>query len=483
MPNLSRQLGLLLIVCPFAHSHTIEHTIDSFTLALAFYSLPCPFYIAVAAAPEEDSDDSCNSAAALSKESRRRTNSSRSYRGRSSHKKVGRRSSSHHHSHDQGNKENMKTRHGNKRNEQDPADVDGDSNKRRRDDDKPSDDDDETVGEEEEDPSTTPPANKKAATTKGRDDDTSTTTASSPESAEKRIANSNGPPSGRNDQSSKPKHQSVPRNAIEKVFVNPYRLPLHQTGPANGQLAKSKEALAKEAARNKRRQEELKQQLANQEAKRTGRAKHTNKKKMDEQEKRWCNQVSNQVKLYVWRIGKFCNNDTKLDNMTRVVMLAMKPDKLASLKGKHLVYAQRKWIAENRDLVRVAFNECRNYCANNLRDEVVRRGMANKPYPTTDQMLQCITRDPKLMESVEGRALFDEYNETWLKCCAFNEHWSDDIKYFNRISEARHDDDEVPAGLHGLHIEPGTEAFLYVAYCNGMVSRFQRLIELRKVRK
>ena len=279
--------------------------------------------------------------------------------------------------------------------------------KRRRDENEQEDSDDETVGEEEHPTAPTPPS-KKQATTAGGDEETITTatSTSSPDSAD----NQNGQrddTSGAKDKAGavasqiaavsnnngKPKHQSIHHNNPQKVFVNPYRLPLHPKGRSNSQSNKTKQDLAKEEAKNKQRKLEYKQALANQEAKRTGKAKQTNKKKMDEQEKRWFNQISISVKTVVWRAGKFCNNDVKLDNMTRVVMIHMQPDKLRGLKGKHLASAERKWIAENRDLVRVAFNDCRNYTSNNLRDEALKRGMANKPIPTTDQMLQCITRD------------------------------------------------------------------------------------------
>ena len=124
--------------------------------------------------------------------------------------------------------------------------------------------------------------------------------------------------------------------------------------------------------------------------------------------------------------------------------LAMQPVELKGLKGQKLKKAQMKWIAINRDLVRVAFNECRNSASNNLRDEAIKRGIANQVLPTPEQIFACITRDKKLMESDEGKALFDDYVDNWLKCCAFPEHWDKDIRLCETVSKAMHQDEGVP---------------------------------------
>ena len=67
-------------------------------------------------------------------------------------------------------------------------------------------------------------------------------------------------------------------------------------------------------------------------------------------------------------------------------------------------------------------------------------------------------------------------------CGAFLEHWDKDVKLYDTVSKAMHQDEGVPSFLHGPHIDPGTEAFVCLACENGMAGRFNRLIELRKVR-
>ena len=169
--------------------------------------------------------------------------------------------------------------------------------------------------------------------------------------------------------------------------------------------------------RNQKMKDHLLQQQTNQLVAKKGRK--VRKSEMDKEEKRWLAIIYEAVKGYVWNIAKFCNNEEKLDNITKAVMIGVDPEEFDGVKGRDLVRAERRWVANNREYVRNQFNECRNYAAGRLRDAVIKLGV-NHPngfdgIPKPEDILDCITREPELFTgqsgepNLEGQALFDQF--------------------------------------------------------------------------
>ena len=211
------------------------------------------------------------------------------------------------------------------------------------------------------------------------------------------------------------------------------------------------------------------------------------KKEMTTEERQWSQQIQDAVKRFFWNKKKFCNSEERLDDATKMIAMGMEIDELDGLKvgSKSHRRALVHWTAENRDLVRTHINGCRNYAHNMVRFVYVERYAAGKSLLTADDVLDCATREPHLMETEEGKQKFAEYWDIWLPRAAFGEHWDPHIRHTMTISEAMHGDDR-PRAFRNACIPPSTEAFLYMLVLNGTHggknSRFHKLGELKKVR-
>ena len=249
------------------------------------------------------------------------------------------------------------------------------------------------------------------------------------------------------------------------------------------QEKKKYQAEKKKAAELQARyKERLQQMQANGKARKSGTGRKIRKKEMTEEENRHYNAVNVVVRSYCWPLSTFCSNEDKLDNATHVVYLNFNHRGLSKMDEKQKKRHKRQWIAENREIVRKCLNEARNYATNNIRNEYTRRGAAGLAIPTPAEILDCVTREPHLMESADGRALFDDYVDNWLPKVAFAEHFGPDVRHHFTISEAVHDPDDVDKRFKGEACSPGKEAFFYMAYLNGHYGRFQKLAELKRVR-
>ena len=227
--------------------------------------------------------------------------------------------------------------------------------------------------------------------------------------------------------------------------------------------------------------EKLNQQSINDKVARKG-GRKIRRKEMSREEKQWLNRIYKAVKEYGWNISKFINNDSKLDDATKIIMQGMGYEELfPDLKGDKLKKQKKYWVAMNRDLVRTGFNEARNAAMSNLRNEYVKRMEDGLKVPTPDQLLDCATREPTLMDTEEGCALFDEYVDVWLAKAGLLEHWDKQWRHHLTISEATHEEDRKgECGDKHPCITAGTEAFLVVAIENGVSSRFAYIVKVHK---
>ena len=225
-------------------------------------------------------------------------------------------------------------------------------------------------------------------------------------------------------------------------------------------------------------QAQLMQKRADLKVKRRG-GRKTRKNEMTSDERQWQAAVWLATKYVAWNVLKFINSDKKLVNVTTKVMEHMQLEEFEGLQGKRLAAKQAMWIAENKDLVRQAINHFRNYHAGQVRAEWVSRKIMDKPVPTKEQILDCATREPNLLKTEEGKALLADYHDVWLQKIAGKEHWERNQRYYQTISNAKHDGcKENPECINS-----GTEAFLYLVYENCEPTKWEYLAECKKLGK
>jgi len=189
-------------------------------------------------------------------------------------------------------------------------------------------------------------------------------------------------------------------------------------------------------------------------------------------------------------------------------MRSMKLDEFKGLKGDKLDRKEAKWIVANKDIVLSSLNTIRNDVAGSIRKEYVDR--VGKPVhdvaelwkpdfyaeltdeqleaieanvgknkidwqkvpeitnlrndlalcvPTLQDIEDCMTREPHLMDTDKGKATFDDYVDRWLSRTAGMTNWGKDTRHHKTISLAMRDDDE-PC------IDPGMEAMLFMFFEN-----------------
>ena len=231
---------------------------------------------------------------------------------------------------------------------------------------------------------------------------------------------------------------------------------------------------------------------------------------MTPEERQWKAQVKQAVLAGSWHINKFCNGPERLELITRKVMKFMKLEIFKGLTGKELKKQEAIWVVANRDLVRSSLNTIRNDIAGQIRKEYVDRTSKQvrdkdlewKPdwhhakltpkhlraikanlgkekdeweavptitnirqsfelcVPTLQDIQDCIEREPHLMTTAKGRALFDDFVDRWLLRCAGKPNWDTDKRHHQTVSLAARDVDGEPC------IDPGMEAMLFMFFEN-----------------
>ncbi len=238
------------------------------------------------------------------------------------------------------------------------------------------------------------------------------------------------------------------------------------------------------------------------------------KKEMTLEERLWISRVKRAVHDSIWHINKFCNGPKRLQSITRTVMRFMKLDEFKDsegkdLKGDRLLKKETKWIVKHKALVLTSFNTIRNDAAGHIRTEYINR--VGKPVkdvaelwkpdwyaeiteeqeaaikanlgknveeweqvptipnlrptyalcvPTLQDIQDCIEREPRLMNTPEGRAVFDDYVDRWLYRIAGKANWDIDKRHHQTVSLAARDVDGEPC------IDPGMEAMLFMFFEN-----------------
>jgi len=232
-------------------------------------------------------------------------------------------------------------------------------------------------------------------------------------------------------------------------------------------------------------------------------------KEMSQEEKMWKARVKHAVFDGTWHMNKFCNDGNRLVQLTRKTMRFMQLTELQGLTDEKLARKEMKWIVANKDSVRTSLNTIRNEVGGGIRKEYIDR--VGRPVqheeerwkpdfyaelteeqvtaikanvgknkadwkavpeitnlrlglalcvPTLQDILDCITREPHLMNTEKGKATFDDYWDRWLWKTAGRANWDTNKRHHHTISLARRDADGEPC------IDPGMEAFTFILFEN-----------------
>ena len=188
----------------------------------------------------------------------------------------------------------------------------------------------------------------------------------------------------------------------------------------------------------------------------------------------------------------------------------MKLDEFKGLKGERLLRKESKWIVKHRDLVRTSLNTIRNEIGGQIRKEYTERvgkpvkdkskkwvpdwhsgKLTNKQrtaiaanvgkgdpadweevptitnlrptmelcVPTLQDIQDCIEREPHLMETDKGRAIFDDFVDAWLCKTAGKPNWDVNKRHYETVSKAKR--------LGGAScIDEGMEAMCFLFFEN-----------------
>ena len=190
-------------------------------------------------------------------------------------------------------------------------------------------------------------------------------------------------------------------------------------------------------------------------------AKSRNSGELTREEKQWIGDVKCAVREHGWGSVKFINDDRKLARTTEKIFEHMKPKGYEHLTGKALREAKAQWVVDNKEHVRTAFIELRNYAQSQLRDVILKRLHDGEKIPTPEEVVMCALRDPKMAED-GNHWIFDLYWDDLLFRVAGKEYWDDNIRHYQLISTAK----KGPGKDAKHRISSGTEAFLVTLYKN-----------------
>lgn len=192
-----------------------------------------------------------------------------------------------------------------------------------------------------------------------------------------------------------------------------------------------------------------------------------------EETKLWVARIHRVVRKVVWPRCKFLG-PKKLPKAADLVFDYLKLKDFAHMDKESDEYAKAKavWVAENQDHIRQGLNECRNYFQSQVREEMVKRINSIMKNVTATDIYECATRDPKLLESEEGKELLEWYTDILLPKVAGSESWGRGYRHHHRISEAINKDTKHKC------IAPGTEAFLVLLF-EGCEEKWRYLAECK----
>ena len=183
--------------------------------------------------------------------------------------------------------------------------------------------------------------------------------------------------------------------------------------------------------------------------------------KLTAEEKKWKTDVAQATKRFVWGSVKFIYSDVKLIRATGYIFDQWKLKEYQGLDEKAFVEAKKNWLLRNKDLVRVALNDQRNYAQSQLRNYVTNRLMLNQQVPTPAQVLDCATREPYLHQKADKHWIMEMYWDVLLFKVVGKEHWDSWIRHYACISSAK-----PPEPGAKLFLQVTTEAFLVACYEN-----------------
>ena len=183
--------------------------------------------------------------------------------------------------------------------------------------------------------------------------------------------------------------------------------------------------------------------------------------KLTAEEKKWKSDVAQATKRFVWGSVKFVKDDANLLRATSHIFDQWKLKEYQGLEGKEFVEAKKNWLLQNKELVRTAMNDQRNYAQSQLRTFITARMMFDQRVPTPQQVLDCATREPYLHEEEDKHWIMEMYHDDLLFKVVGKEHWDSWVRHYACISTAKPTD---PEGK--LFIQVTTEAFLVACYQN-----------------
>lgn len=201
---------------------------------------------------------------------------------------------------------------------------------------------------------------------------------------------------------------------------------------------------------------------------------HRKNSGLSDEEKRWKKNVGEAVKKYLWGQVKFCNDHAKLARLTVALYskwdLKEKAD-LADATDAEKEAHKMNWIGQNKDYVRQAMNECRNYAQSQLRGCIVERIHADLPVPTPEEILNCAIRDDDFLADESNHWVMDFYVDVLIFRVVGKQHWDTDVRHYNTVSSLNGD------GKPRIYIS--TEALLVAIYENCW-TKWQYLADLKK---
>ena len=150
-----------------------------------------------------------------------------------------------------------------------------------------------------------------------------------------------------------------------------------------------------------------------------------------DEQKAWFKQLQGAVKKYAYNGVKFINSEQKLVQVTGKIFDKWNLKEYVGLVGNEREEAKNAWVAKNSDLVRMAFNETRNYAQARLRDFVVEQIKANRLVPTYEDVLACAKRDPAYMTDPAKQEIFDMYVDILLFHLLGKESWDTFVRHYH----------------------------------------------------
>ncbi len=139
------------------------------------------------------------------------------------------------------------------------------------------------------------------------------------------------------------------------------------------------------------------------------------KTKMTPEEKNWYNSIATANKKFNWGKVKFCNSDSKLIALTGNIFDKWNLKEFEGLGEKERQEeAKVSWVTRNKDLVRNAMNDARNYAQSRVRDWVVDRWIAGQLVPTPEQVMGCAMRKEEYHTDPQKHQIFNLYHDELL---------------------------------------------------------------------